>query len=296
MRKLICSIILCFAIFLSYGCASKKYDERLNGIQKQISYLSDSYNKLSMKFGEIQDSMIVLQNSTNKDPITASQNEDETSLVQMKVQEERVTETEPLDKEAIIEVERYAQKNVVSEAEPMFPGLENQELAGKPGQVFELEGGDGYIKIEGGAMPKNALAKSKAQGKQPSDLVLTPQQFYQSAYDDYTRRDYDKAIKKFSNFLKLFPEHDLADNAVYWTGESYVGLGEYALALPEFQRIALEYPNGNKAPDALLMAGICFDKLKNSDNALDSWKKLVMLYPESMAAKKASKKLDNFHK
>ena len=39
------------------------------------------------------------------------------------------------------------------------------------------------------------------------------------------------------------------------------------------------------------MVGICFDNLSNKDGAFSSWQKLISRFPDSMAAKRAQKRL-----
>jgi len=293
LKNLAKCLIAMIIISVSIGCASKKYDTRLAGIQKQISYLTDTYNNLSMKLGEIQDNLLVVQSKME-------------SIKSSKYSKSRKRTREIIEKDSIndprekkkLPLERFGSlkktgKNAEEDPEevPIFElSAEKNELAGKPGEVFQLEGGSGYIKIEGAKQ----YSEKRNGAKIISSTKITPNQFYKQAYKQYSKRKFDNAIREFQNFLKVFPEHDLSDNAVYWIGESFVGKGNYALALPEFQRVPLDYPNGNKVPDSLLMIGICFDKLNNKENAKVSWKKLVMLFPKTMAAKKAKKKLETF--
>jgi tol-pal system protein YbgF len=291
MNKILITFLGVFSfLFLAQGCASKKYDIRLQGIQKQITYLTESYENLSGKLGEIQDTLVVVQNeieSTKAENPSRNKGDERKAKPQSKAS---TSVEENARKPREDEEKKLPESNV--ENTPVFDlGAENPQLAGKPGEVFKLNGGEGYIKIEDGKKKNNAPKIMKELSGVSS--FEDPEDFYKNSLAYYSARKFEKAIESFNAFLKLFPDHRLVDNAIYWIGESYVGQGEYALALPEFQRIQLQYPNGNKVPDAFLMIGICFDKMKNRESAKDSWTKLVALFPNSMAAKKAKKKLEN---
>jgi tol-pal system protein YbgF len=285
-KNILINSLLLITLCLISGCASKKYETRLEGIQKQIGYLNESYDRLSGKINEIQDTLIVVQNEVES---TKTDSKGTLAGVQQPVKgkqsiKKKQEEVPPLAPSARLDPE--------IEKIPIFDiGAEKPDLGGKPGEIYRLENGEGFIKIEG-AKKREAALKSAGEHPQTGSYE-DPEEFYKAALESYSSRRFDKAIEGFSKFVKLFPEHDLADNAVYWTGESFVAAGEYALALPEFQRLAMQYPNGNKMPDALLMIGICYDKLKNKQAAADSWNKLVSLYPSSQAAKKAKKKLES---
>lgn len=289
--KYFCLIV--FIISLLPACASKKQDSQLLGIQNQITYLTDSYNKLSMNLNEIQDTLLAMQSRMEL-------LKDSEAIVYQKksVKKKKFRKTA---KKGDDKAKKQLKKDKVAKKDevPVFDlGMSSGGISADPGEVYKLKGGEGYIRIEGTTSTRSTKKVSKAQKiekkSQPDDLTISPKEFYNAAYKAYSDRNFDKAIKRFDNFLKIFPEHNLSDNAVYWIGESYVGKGDYALALPEFQRISMKYPNGNKVPDSLLMMGICFDKMENKDNALESWKKLVMLFPDTMAAKKAKSKLESY--
>ena len=45
------------------------------------------------------------------------------------------------------------------------------------------------------------------------------------------------ALAAFADIVERAPTHSLADNAQYWIGESYYGLGRYRQALAAFTRV-----------------------------------------------------------
>ncbi|MEA2327003.1 MAG: hypothetical protein QOE68_1962, partial [Thermoanaerobaculia bacterium] len=56
------------------------------------------------------------------------------------------------------------------------------------------------------------------------------------------------------------PSGELADNALYWIGETYYAASDFANAMRTYERVTKEYPEQNKAPDAMFKIGLTFEK------------------------------------
>jgi len=100
-----------------------------------------------------------------------------------------------------------------------------------------------------------------------------------------------EAREVFSEFVKRFPSSTLADNALYWIGESYYSERDFENALEKFRQTADIYPNENKAPDALLKAGYALMEMNEPDKAKEEFDALIKRYPDSEAAVMAKKTL-----
>ncbi len=99
------------------------------------------------------------------------------------------------------------------------------------------------------------------------------------------------AAQAFSDFVGAHPRSDLADNAMYWKGESYYDQGHYADALAAFTAVIERYAGGNKASDALLKVGLCYAKLGDEGNARDVLHRLIEAYPGASASDVARVKI-----
>jgi len=89
------------------------------------------------------------------------------------------------------------------------------------------------------------------------------------------------AIKNFEKFRESFPKSSLLDNAQYWTGECYYALKDFNKAVEEFQKVLVgNFPNKNKAPDAMLKKGFAYGELKQNEKAVSTFKKLIDTYGE----------------
>jgi tol-pal system protein YbgF len=87
------------------------------------------------------------------------------------------------------------------------------------------------------------------------------------------------------------PDHDYADNALYWKGEAAYDQRHFADALAAFTEVVERYGGGNKAPDALLKIGLCYRQLGDLPNARDVLTELVAAYPSERASDIARVKL-----
>lgn len=103
---------------------------------------------------------------------------------------------------------------------------------------------------------------------------------YQQALEAYYARRYQEAIQMFRALLQEDDRNPLADNAQYWIGESYYGLGNYSQAIAEFEKV-FTFPNSNKADDAQLKLGVTYLRLGNRARAREEFERLIANYPDS---------------
>src|SRR5262249_20318958 len=68
-----------------------------------------------------------------------------------------------------------------------------------------------------GAAAPGAVA---AAPQRPPAASLQPQDIYQTAYIDFSKGSYSLAIAGFREFLRRYPDHELAGSAQYWIGEA----------------------------------------------------------------------------
>jgi len=127
-------------------------------------------------------------------------------------------------------------------------------------------------------------------------LFLSPDRQYENAYEAYSKRRFDEAIALFKKFLQRYPKHDLADNALYWIGESYYDMKDYPNAILAFKEVVRLYAERSKAPDALLKIGYSYLALDDPVNARNYLKRVIKNYPFSEAEAKARAKLKELEK
>ncbi len=131
-----------------------------------------------------------------------------------------------------------------------------------------------------GAAPPAAAAPAPAPPpavtSRPTTGSLQPQDIYQAAYLDFSKGSYALSIAGFREFLRRFPDHELAGNAQYWIGEAHFSLARshanqnqpdrareaLEQAVTEFQLVSRNYPRGEKVPAALFKEALALIDLK----------------------------------
>jgi tol-pal system protein YbgF len=87
------------------------------------------------------------------------------------------------------------------------------------------------------------------------------------------------------------PAGELADNALYWIGETYYAAADYSSAMRAYERVTKEYPEQNKAPDAMFKIGLTFAKTGDLGMARKTFDEVIKRYPYSTAASSAKLEL-----
>jgi len=114
---------------------------------------------------------------------------------------------------------------------------------------------------------------------------------YEAAYMNYVKGKYADAIEGFRTFIKTAPESALAENALYWIGESYAGLGKRQDAVDTFKELFTKYPTGSRRPAALYKTGIIYEEAKDLKTARAFYEQLIKEYPDSNEAALAKTRL-----
>jgi len=115
---------------------------------------------------------------------------------------------------------------------------------------------------------------------------------YRAGRESYDARQYDRAIAQFTQLLETAPEDELADNAQFWIGECYWGLGKYRQALTAFSKVFV-YAETEKADDAQFKIARCHLELEEPDKARAAFQKLLDEYTDSEYAPTARRGLQD---
>ena len=113
---------------------------------------------------------------------------------------------------------------------------------------------------------------------------------YQNALAIYKQKQYKQAVAQFDRVLAAAPYGEWADNAQYWKGECYYGMGQFRQALTEFTKV-FAFSKTEKADDAQLKVGRCYMALEELDQAISAFRKLLTEFAESEYVAVARKEL-----
>jgi tol-pal system protein YbgF len=118
-----------------------------------------------------------------------------------------------------------------------------------------------------------------------------PKALYDSAYNDYLKGSYDLALRGFQEYLSNFPNTDLADNAVYWSGESYYRQRRFRQAIEQFDAVLSRYPRSEKVAGALLKKGYSHLELGERSQGVVQLQHVIRQHPTTDEANLARQRL-----
>jgi outer membrane protein assembly factor BamD len=118
--------------------------------------------------------------------------------------------------------------------------------------------------------------------------------------ESFDRSDWLDAIADFKAYVEQFPGTEKTDDALYYLGESYFQMKDFALASGQYDRLIRDFPASPLHPDALFKLARCDDLQGRSApldqtetlRAISRYKDFLELYPEHPRAAEARKRLD----
>lgn len=129
------------------------------------------------------------------------------------------------------------------------------------------------------------------QSPTPAAPAIAPRDLYQQAYSDFARKNYDLSIQGFQEYLRLYRDTELADNAQYWVGECLQAQGKYEDAVIAFNALLRDFTDSDKIPDARYKKGVALEALGRRSQAILEYRFVVERFPNSPAARLAREKL-----
>jgi tol-pal system protein YbgF len=125
-----------------------------------------------------------------------------------------------------------------------------------------------------------------ASGPPPSADVL-----YASARRDFDTGKNDLARQEFLDYLKYYPDTDLAGNAQFYLGEISFAQGNYQDAVSAYDHVLLDYPKSFKLAPARLKKGFALLELGQQAAAIRALREVPLKHPGTDEARRANAKL-----
>jgi tol-pal system protein YbgF len=100
------------------------------------------------------------------------------------------------------------------------------------------------------------------------------------------------ARRAFEAVYDADPNGDLADNALFWIGETYFAAKDYTSAVRYYMRVVSDYSSQNKAPDALFKTAIAQERTGDLALARRTLQQVIERYPYSTPASSAKAELE----
>jgi tol-pal system protein YbgF len=136
------------------------------------------------------------------------------------------------------------------------------------------------------AQQAQAQAQQQAQAQAPPPDVL-----YNNALRDYNGDKSDLAIQEFSDYIKFYPNTDLAGNCYFYLGEIQFRQGNYQQALQSYDQVLQNFPTGTKSASAQLRKGFSLIELGKQEDGVVELRHVIQRYPKSNEALQARERL-----
>jgi tol-pal system protein YbgF len=133
-------------------------------------------------------------------------------------------------------------------------------------------------------------AQQQAQ-QQAAASAPPPDVLYNNALRDYNGGKPDLASQEFSDYIKFYPNTDLAGNCYFYLGELQFKGGNYQQAAQSYDQVLQNFPSGNKAASAQLKKGLALIELGKQDEGVAELRHVVQRYPHSPEALQARDRL-----
>ena len=137
-----------------------------------------------------------------------------------------------------------------------------------------------------GAQQAQQQAQQQAIAQAPPPDVL-----YNNALRDYNGGKPDLSLQEFSDYIKFYPNTDLAGNSYFYLGEIQFRQGNYPQAAQNYDQVLQNFPGGNKTAAAQLKKGFALIELGKQDDGVSELRHLIQRYPHSPEALQARDRL-----
>jgi tol-pal system protein YbgF len=143
------------------------------------------------------------------------------------------------------------------------------------------------------AAQQTAAASQAAQQAQAAALAAAPPPdvLYNNALRDYNAGKNDIAIQEFSDYIKFYPNTDLAGNSYFYLAELQYKQANYPAAITNYDLVIQNFPSGNKAASAELKKGYAQIELGQNDAGVATLRHVVQRYPRTNEALQAKERL-----
>ena len=258
-------ILLSLALFLTivivpaYG-ASKEIIE----LQTQVGQLQQQMTQMKQSFDERMGVMknLLEQNTDAANKVTAAINELQASL--NKQQQDRAGEVDQISGQI------QALNDTMDELKVRLAKLSKQ--------------------FEDMQAAQQSMAAQQSQA-QAMAQAPPPDVLYNNALRDYNGAKNDLAIQEFSDYIKFYPNTDLAGNAYFYLAEIQFKAGDYQKAVTNYDLVLQNFPSGNKAAAAQLKKGFALLELGKEDEGTQQLKHVIQRYPKTTEATQARERL-----
>jgi tol-pal system protein YbgF len=142
------------------------------------------------------------------------------------------------------------------------------------------------------AQPQQAgLSQPEPQPMQRALVGAKLADDYRQAIMLFGRGKHAEARRAFQAVFDSESAGDLADNALFWIGETYFATGDYTNAVRNYMRVVNDFSDQNKAPDAMFKIALAQARTGDLALARRTLEQVIERYPYSSTASSAKAEL-----
>jgi tol-pal system protein YbgF len=141
---------------------------------------------------------------------------------------------------------------------------------------------------------QQSLSAQQAQQQSQQQAMAqapAPDVLYNNGVRDYNGGKNDLALQEFADYIKFYPNTDLAGNSYFYLGEIQFKQGNYQQATQSYDAVLQNFPSGNKAASAQLKKGFALIELGKQDDGVSELRHVIQRYPRSPEALQARDRL-----
>jgi len=97
--------------------------------------------------------------------------------------------------------------------------------------------------------------------------------------------------RNISDYIKFYPNTDLAGNSYFYLAELQFRAGNYKEAVANYDQVLQNFPSGSKAASAQLKKGFALIEMGQKDDGVQELRHLIQRYPKTNEAVQAKERL-----
>jgi tol-pal system protein YbgF len=168
-----------------------------------------------------------------------------------------------------------------------------QELLARMGKINQqltdaqtaIQSIDAKLASGAPAAPATGAANSGGLATPSADLL------YSNGLRDLNGKKYELATQEFQDYLKFYPDTDLASNAQFYLGEIAFVQQQYPQAMDAYSKVLENYPKSFKLAPARLKKALALIEVGEKTTAIRELRNVLRLYPGTEEERRARAKL-----
>ena len=136
-------------------------------------------------------------------------------------------------------------------------------------------------------VPVAAPVTNQPQPQVQQQVLPSAEKTYQDARRDYSAGKLELAMQEFQDYLKYFPQTEMAPNSQFYIGEIFLQGGDTEKAIQAYDAVLERYAENTKTPDARYMKAKALFQAGRRTDAQKEYCEVVKRYPDNDLSAKA---------